>query len=85
FAEDREIADPDVVRDCLDRLSLPGETLIAEAQSSDSKAALRDTVQRAQALGLFGAPSFVLAGELFWGNDRLDDALDWAKRQPSVA
>jgi 2-hydroxychromene-2-carboxylate isomerase len=85
FAGDREIADPDVVRDCLDRLSLPGETLIAEAQSSDSKAALRDTVQRAQALGLFGAPSFVVAGELFWGNDRLDDALDWAQRQPSVA
>lgn len=85
FAEDREIADPDVVRDCLDRLGLPSETLIAEAQSPDGKAALRDTVQRAQALGLFGAPSFVVAGELFWGNDRLDDALDWAKRQPSVA
>jgi 2-hydroxychromene-2-carboxylate isomerase len=29
---------------------------------------------------LFGAPSFLVAGELFWGNDRLDDALDWATR-----
>jgi 2-hydroxychromene-2-carboxylate isomerase len=85
FAEDREIADPAVVRNCLDRLGLPGETLIADAQSPDGKAALHDTVRRAQGLGLFGAPSFVVADELFWGNDRLDDALDWAKRQPSVA
>src|ERR1700722_18709041 len=78
FAEDREIADPAVVRDCLDRLGLPGETLIAEAQSSDAKAALRHAVERAQAAGLFGAPSFVVAGEQFWGNDRLDAALAWA-------
>jgi 2-hydroxychromene-2-carboxylate isomerase len=80
FAEDREIADPAVVRDCLDRLDLSGDTLIDEAQSSDGKAALRDAVERAQALGLFGAPSFVVAGELFWGNDRLDAALEWAAR-----
>jgi 2-hydroxychromene-2-carboxylate isomerase len=80
FAEDRDIADESVVRGRLVSLGLPGEALIAEAQSSDGKAALRDAVQRAQALGLFGAPSFLVAGELFWGNDRLDDALDWATR-----
>ncbi len=28
---------------------------------------------------MFGSPSFVVAGELFWGNDRLDPALDWAE------
>jgi 2-hydroxychromene-2-carboxylate isomerase len=31
-------------------------------------------------LGIFGAPSFVARGELFWGNDRLEDALRWATR-----
>ena len=82
FAEDREIADPGVVRDCLDRLGLSGEALIADAQSEDAKQGLRNAVAQAQAMGLFGAPSFVVAGEVFWGNDRLQDALDWARREP---
>ncbi len=84
FAEDREIADPAVVAAFLDRPGLAGEALIAEAQSPESKMALRDAVERAQSLGPFGAPSVVVAGELFWGNDRLDAALDWAARRPSA-
>jgi 2-hydroxychromene-2-carboxylate isomerase len=32
-------------------------------------------------LGIFGAPSFVVASELFWGNDRLETAISWAKRE----
>jgi 2-hydroxychromene-2-carboxylate isomerase len=54
--------------------------LIADAQSQEGKTTLRQRVQQAEALGLFGAPSFVVAGEVFWGNDRLDDALEWATR-----
>ena len=30
--------------------------------------------------GVFGAPSFVVGDELFWGDDRLEDALDWRRR-----
>ena len=42
--------------------------------------ALRLIVDQAQRLGIFGAPSFVTEdGELFWGNDRLEQALAWAK------
>jgi 2-hydroxychromene-2-carboxylate isomerase len=29
--------------------------------------------------GIFGAPSFVIGKEIFWGNDRLEDALLWYK------
>jgi 2-hydroxychromene-2-carboxylate isomerase len=29
-------------------------------------------MQQAQAVGVFGVPSFVVGGEVFWGNDRLD-------------
>ncbi len=82
FAEDREIADPEIVCDRLDRLGLSRAALIAEAKSDAGKASLRTTVEQALALGLFGAPSFVVAGEMFWGNDRLQDALDWATRTP---
>jgi 2-hydroxychromene-2-carboxylate isomerase len=42
---------------------------------------LRAQTEEAQRLGLFGAPSFTTEdGELFWGNDRLEAALRWAKR-----
>ena len=51
------------------------------AQSDDIKLRLRSQVEEAQRLGIFGAPSFTTAdGELFWGNDRLEQALAWAKR-----
>ena len=45
------------------------------------KTRLRSEVEEAQRLGIFGAPSFTTAdGEMFWGNDRLESALRWAKR-----
>jgi 2-hydroxychromene-2-carboxylate isomerase len=54
------------------------ESVLAEAGSERIKLALREQVAEAQRLGIFGAPSFVTAdGELFWGNDRLETALQW--------
>ena len=55
--------------------------VIVRAQGDDTKLALRRNTEEAQALGIFGAPSVVTAdGELFWGNDRLEAALEWARR-----
>lgn len=82
FAEDRDIAKPETIRSILDGLGEPGESLLLEAQSSENKSRLRANVDEARKLGLFGAPSFVVNGELFWGNDRLEDALDWAVGKP---
>lgn len=39
-------------------------------------ASLVAETSRARALGVFGAPSFTVDGEIFWGDDRLEDALD---------
>lgn len=48
------------------------------AQSPAVKQALRDRVSAAQAKGIFGAPTFVTPdGELFWGDDRLEQAIEW--------
>jgi 2-hydroxychromene-2-carboxylate isomerase len=58
----------------------PQATLVA-AQSDEIKTRLRRETEEAQRLGLFGAPTFLTAdGELFWGNDRLEQALRWQKR-----
>lgn len=51
----------------------------AEASSARIVRALQDATGTAMELGVFGAPSFVVGGEVFWGDDRLDDAIDWAR------
>jgi 2-hydroxychromene-2-carboxylate isomerase len=81
FAEDRDIADPAVIGAILDGLGQPGAALVARTQAPEVKDALRRQTEEAQRLGIFGAPSFFVAGELFWGNDRLEDALAWARRE----
>ncbi len=80
FAEDRDIGDPGVVTVILDSLGLPADPIIAQAQTPESKERLRRQSEEAQRLGIFGAPTCVVDGELFWGNDRLEDALEWWQR-----
>jgi 2-hydroxychromene-2-carboxylate isomerase len=81
FGEGRRIDDPATIADMLAGLRIAAEPVLAAAQADPVKARLRAQTEEAQRLGLFGAPSFVTAdGELFWGNDRLEAALRWAKR-----
>ncbi|WP_020649474.1 2-hydroxychromene-2-carboxylate isomerase [Solimonas variicoloris] len=81
FAEDRDIGAPEVVRDALVGAGVADpDAALAFAQRDDEKPKLRGNTEAAQTRGIFGAPSFVVGEELFWGNDRLEDALDWARR-----
>jgi 2-hydroxychromene-2-carboxylate isomerase len=81
FAEGRQIAEPETMRDILSSLSVDAAAVLEEAQTIAIKDRLRAETAKAQELDLFGAPSFRTAdGELFWGNDRLEAALAWAKR-----
>jgi 2-hydroxychromene-2-carboxylate isomerase len=80
FADGRRIDDPAVVADVLAQLDIDPKPVVAAAQSDTIKMRLRAQTEEAQRLGVFGAPSFTTAdGELFWGNDRLEPALRWAK------
>ena len=79
FAHDRDIAEPAVIEAILADLGQPPARL-ADAQAPEVKAKLREQTERAQALGIFGAPSLVAGGELFWGNDRVETAIAWARR-----
>lgn len=77
FADDRDIGSMDVVKSALDELGLPTQETIADAQSDANKLRLRAQTEAAAAKGIFGAPTFFVGAEMFWGNDRLDDALEY--------
>lgn len=80
FAEGRNIGEPPVIGTIVESLGHDSAAVFARAQSDEIKGKLRAETEEAQRLGIFGAPSFIAAGELFWGNDRLEQALDFAKR-----
>jgi len=80
FQRDLDIQSEDVVHGLLTDLGLDAAALIARGKSEAAKEALRRQVDRARNLGLFGAPTFFVDGEMFWGNDRLEDALEWTRR-----
>ena len=81
FGEGGNIGDPAVIVRLLGELKRDAAGVLERAQAAENKARLRSETEEAQRLGIFGAPSFVTAdGELFWGNDRLEAALAWAKR-----
>ena len=80
FGKGRDIGDPQVVADAARAAGLDPDATLASAQDPNVKQALFDAVERAQSLGIFGAPSFVTSdGTLFWGDDRLEDALAWER------
>jgi 2-hydroxychromene-2-carboxylate isomerase len=78
FGEGRQIGDPATLAAILADLNVPAAPALAAAQSDDNKARLRAETEDAQRRGIFGAPTFTTPdGELFWGNDRLEQALRW--------
>jgi len=79
FAEGRQIGSADVIGAIVRDLGRD-DAVLARAQSDAIKQELRATTEEAQRLGIFGAPSFVAGSELFWGNDRLEQAIASTKR-----
>lgn len=85
FLDHQDFGQPEVVAALLGAQGRDAAALIEQANSETVKAAFDAETDAARALGLFGAPSFVVGTELFWGHDRLDDALLWAQTQRPVA
>lgn len=71
WAEQRNAADPAVLRALVAEAGLPA-TLLEAADSAAVTDAYAGYTQQAIAAGVFGAPSYVIDGEIFWGQDRLD-------------
>jgi 2-hydroxychromene-2-carboxylate isomerase len=78
FAADRDIAAIEVMAAIIDALGREPAAVLEQAWAGDNKARLKARSAEALRRGIFGAPSFVIGDELFWGNDRLEPALSWA-------
>jgi 2-hydroxychromene-2-carboxylate isomerase len=78
FAADRDINSPAPIAEVLMQLGLEAGEIIEGALQEANKLNLRRQTELAASKGVFGAPTFFVGGEMFWGNDRLDDALAYA-------
>jgi 2-hydroxychromene-2-carboxylate isomerase len=79
FARGEDIAQAAVLRAALASCGVEPETWLERSRREETKARLRALTEDARTLGIFGAPSFIVEGELFWGDDRFEDAIAWAK------
>lgn len=80
FAEQRDIADDTTLALILSKLGVNPEATVEAANTQENKDRLKAQTEEAVARGLFGAPSFTVGDELFWGNDRLEQAVAWAAK-----
>ena len=83
FVRGEDISQFETLAAALQACGVEPEPWLDQAQSDAVKATLRQRTETAQTRGLFGAPSFLVQGELFWGDDRLEDAIAWARAHPS--
>jgi 2-hydroxychromene-2-carboxylate isomerase len=65
----------------LGRLPAP---LVDRATSADGEDLLKNATDAARRLGIFGAPTFAVGAEIFWGDDRLEEAIGFASHQASA-
>jgi 2-hydroxychromene-2-carboxylate isomerase len=71
FAEGRDLSDPEVLAGLARVAELDPEQALAKAETQEIKDALRRNTDEALSRGAFGAPTFFVGDELFFGNDRL--------------
>ena len=85
FGEGRSIAEPAAVHAILVGLGLDADSVLKTAAAEPNKTRLKALTEEARSRGVFGAPTFFAeGGEMFWGNDRLEQALAWATGERAV-
>jgi 2-hydroxychromene-2-carboxylate isomerase len=78
YLDGRALGDRAHLEHVLPQLGKDVDTVIAEANGPAAHARLKAETDAARSYGIFGSPAFVVDGETFWGDDRLEEALAWA-------
>jgi len=82
FVDDRDISGPDVTADVAATLGLQRDEVLAALNNPAVKDRLKNEVDAAIKLGVFGSPYIVIDGEPFWGVDRFDHIERWLAQGP---
>jgi len=81
FQENKEPAiDPSISEIC-DELKINKDEILLEAKTELIEGKYLANTNSARNHKIFGSPSFVVGNEIFWGDDRMEDAINWAKKK----
>jgi len=81
WAEGLDLGDKAILTGVLQRAGIDSAALIAATERADVKDDLRRNTEDAVSRGAFGAPTFFIGDEMFWGNDRFDFVEEALRRQ----
>jgi 2-hydroxychromene-2-carboxylate isomerase len=79
FLEGVEAGSEENLRKCLSKMSLNFDEIVTRANEEEVLQQYEANTSEAQQLGIFGAPSFTIGKEIFWGDDRLEDAIRFSE------
>ncbi len=77
FVDGKQIGVGDNFKAALREIGKIPDDVIARAKTPEIAEAMEQQTDKAQSLGIFGSPSFIVGDELFWGDDRLEEAVNW--------
>lgn len=77
FARNKDISNPETVEKILKQMDLDPQEILPRASSQETKDRLKLITEQADGLQIFGAPSFIVHDQLFWGDDRREDAIEF--------
>jgi len=79
FLENKDPGNPEHLSDVLRGLGRSPDTVISQANRQTTRDRYAGNTELARAKGIFGSPTFAYGSEIFWGDDRLEDALAWCE------
>ena len=79
FLENKDPGNAEHLSEILQRLNRPSADIIERADSQEVRDKYAAETEAARSRGIFGSPTFACGAEIFWGDDRLEDAIDWCK------
>ena len=79
FQEGKEPAVEPNLSEICEKLSLDKEKIVSEASSDEINNIYLSNTEKARENKIFGSPSFIVKNEIFWGDDRMEDAIKWSK------
>ncbi|MFQ6006242.1 MAG: 2-hydroxychromene-2-carboxylate isomerase [Woeseia sp.] len=84
FGQGRDCSDPSELAAIANDLDLDQDDLLSAADQERVKNKLKEVTAEAMQKGMFGAPSFVLDGDMYWGADRIDQMRRYLARQQTL-